>query len=166
MIARDEAATLRDQSPDGHLLVVSSDLRRAVSAARIAPNLLAALESWERTAPALAALSAELARGGVPGEIALDEAKLASPLPRTWQWLDGSAFPSHGELMQRAFGQAIVDENRTQPLMYQGGSDDFLGPRQDMPVPWRRTASTSRPRSQSLSIACRWARTQPTRSSM
>lgn len=128
-------ATLRDPSPDGHLLVVSSDLRRAVSAARIAPNLLAALESWERTAPALVALSAELARGGIVGEIALDEAKLASPLPRTWQWLDGSAFPSHGELMQRAFGQAIVDENRTQPLMYQGGSDDFLGPRQDMPVP-------------------------------
>ena len=128
-------ATLRDQSPDGHLLVVSSDLRRAVSAARISPNLLAALESWESTAPALAALSAELARGGVPGEIALDEAKLASPLPRTWQWLDGSAFPSHGELMQRALGQAIVDENRTQPLMYQGGSDDFLGPRQNMPVP-------------------------------
>jgi len=128
-------ATLRDQSPDGHLLVVSSDLRRAVSAARIAPNLLAALESWERTAPALAALSVELARGGVPGEMALDEAKLASPLPRTWQWLDGSAFPSHGELMQRAFGQAIVDEAGTQPLMYQGGPDDFLGPRQDMPVP-------------------------------
>ena len=128
-------ATLSDPSADGHLLVVSSDLRRAVSAARIAPNLLAALESWELIAPALVALSAELARGGVPGEIALDEAKLASPLPRTWQWLDGSAFPSHGELMQRAFGQAIVDENRTQPLMYQGGSDDFLGPRQDMPVP-------------------------------
>jgi fumarylacetoacetate (FAA) hydrolase len=78
-------ATLRDQSPDGHLLVVSSDLRRAVSAARIAPNLLGALESWEHTAPALVALSAELARGGILDEIALDEAKLASPLPRTWQ---------------------------------------------------------------------------------
>ena len=128
-------ATLRDDSPDGHLLVVSSDLRRAVSALPIARNLLAALESWESTAPALAALSAELERGGVRGEIELDEAALASPLPRTWQWLDGSAFPSHGELMQRAFGQAIVDETRTKPLMYQGGSDDFLGPRQAMPLP-------------------------------
>src|SRR5262249_46240770 len=128
-------ATLRDQSPDGHLLVVSSDLRRRVSAARIAPNLLAAIESWERSAPALAALFVDLERGSIRGEIPLDETKLASPLPRTWQWLDGSAFPSHGELMQRAFGQAIVDETRTKPLMYQGGSDDFLGPRQDMPLP-------------------------------
>ena len=128
-------ATLRDDSPDGHLLVVSSDLRRAVSAARIAPTLLAAIESWERSEPALAALSAELARDGARGEIDLDDADLASPLPRTWQWLDGSAFPSHGELMQGAFGQAIVDESRTKPLMYQGGSDDFLGPRQDMPLP-------------------------------
>ena len=128
-------ATLRDDSPDGHLVVVSRDLRRAASAARVAPSLLAALESWERSAPALAALSAELERGQVRGELALDETALASPLPRTWQWLDGSAFPSHGALMQRAFGQAIVDETRTKPLMYQGGSDDFLGPRQDMPVP-------------------------------
>jgi len=128
-------ATLRDESRDGHLLVVSSDLRRGVSAARVARSLLAALESWDRAAPALAALSAGLARGSIRGEIDLDGADLASPLPRTWQWLDGSAFPSHGELMQRAFGQAIVDESRTKPLMYQGGSDDFLGPRQDMPLP-------------------------------
>ena len=108
---------------------------RRERAARSLANLLAALESWERTAPALEALSDELERGGVRGEIELDEAELASPLPRTWQWLDGSAFPSHGELMQRAFGQAIVDETRTKPLMYQGGSDDFLGPRQHMPLP-------------------------------
>lgn len=128
-------ATLRDDSPDGHLVVVSRDLRRAVSAAGIARNLLAALESWDRSAPALAALAAKIERGSVPGELVVDEAALASPLPRTWQWLDGSAFPSHGELMQRAFGQAIVDEARTKPLMYQGGSDDFLGPRQDMPLP-------------------------------
>ena len=135
MIQAMKLATLRDESPDGHLVVVSNDLRRAASAARIARNLLAALESWERAAPALAALSVELERGGLPGEIELDETRLASPLPRTWQWLDGSAFASHGVLMQRAFGQAIVDESRTKPLMYQGGSDDFLGPRQDMPLP-------------------------------
>ena len=135
MIVAMKLATLRDDSRDGHLVVVSRDLRRAVGAARSREDLLAALESWERSAPALAALFDELERGTVRGEFALDEADLASPLPRTWQWLDGSAFQSHGELMQRAFKQPTSTRTRTKPLMYQGGSDDFLGPWQDMPVP-------------------------------
>jgi len=129
-------ATLRDHSRDGQLVVVSRDLGRAVHATHVAKTLLAALESWEQIAPALVALFDELERGRARGEFALAHADLASPLPRTWQWLDGSAFHSHGELMQRAFKHKYVDDARaTTPLMYQGGSDDFLGPWQDMPVP-------------------------------
>src|SRR3954467_12861371 len=128
-------ATLRNGSPDGQLLVVSRDLKRAASATAVASNLLAALESWSASAPRLQTLSAELDRGSVAGELAFADADLASPLPRTWQWLDGSAFPSHGELMQRGFKHPPIDDPRTRPLMYQGGSDDFLGPHRDMPVP-------------------------------
>ena len=129
-------ATIRDDSPDGRLVVVSRDLARAMDATRVAKTLLSALESWERTGPALAALFDELERGRAQGEFALAHADLASPLPRTWQWLDGSAFHSHGELMQRAFKHPDADPDRTtKPRMYQGGSDDFLGPWQDVPVP-------------------------------
>jgi fumarylacetoacetate (FAA) hydrolase len=128
-------ATLRDGSRDGQLLVVSRDLRRATSATHVAKNLLAALESWEQVGPALTALFADLERGTVRGELPLSQADLASPLPRTWQWLDGSAFSSHTELMQRAFKHPVDRPPATKPLMYQGGSDDFLGPQQDMPVP-------------------------------
>ena len=129
-------ATLRDNSRDGQLVVVSRDLTRALSAARVATTLLAALESWEQVAPALVALFDELEGGKTQGEFAFVQADVASPLPRTWQWLDGSAFNSHGELMQRAFKHSNVNRDRTaKPLMYQGGSDDFLGPWQDMPVP-------------------------------
>ena len=129
-------ATLRSDSRDGQLVVVSRDLRRAASATHVAKTLLAALESWQQVAPSLVALFNDLEDGKAQGEFALAEPDLASPLPRTWQWLDGSAFPSHGELMQRAFKHPDADRDRaTSPLMYQGGSDDFLGPRQDMPVP-------------------------------
>lgn len=128
-------ATLRDGSADGQLLVVSSDLRRGVRATGIANSLLAALESWDRSEPRLRVLAAALGRGAVEGEIELRPADLAAPLPRTWQWLDGSAFQSHGELMRRVFKHDFLDGKQTRPLMYQGGSDDFLGPCQDMPLP-------------------------------
>jgi fumarylacetoacetate (FAA) hydrolase len=127
-------ATLRDGSPDGQLLVVSRDLQRAVKATSVANNLLAAIESWPVCEPRLRALSAALERGEVDSALDFAAADLASPLPRTWQWLDASTFHSHGELMARAFNQAF-DTNGARPLMYQGGSDDFLGPHQDMPLP-------------------------------
>jgi fumarylacetoacetate (FAA) hydrolase len=128
-------ATVRDGARDGQLVVVSADLRRAVRATGIAPNLLAALESWDRSAPRLASLAAALESGGVEDEFDLAAADLAPPLPRTWQWLDGSAFLSHGELMQRVFKHAYLEDTPARPLMYQGGSDDFVGPRDDMPLP-------------------------------
>lgn len=128
-------ATLRDGSRDGSLLIVSRDLRRAVRASAIAPNLLTALESWSRTAPALVELAATLEVGKAQGAFDLDVAQLAAPLPRTWQWLDGSAFHSHGDLMEKVFKLAPIEGKHTRPLMYQGGSDDLLGACADMPLP-------------------------------
>jgi fumarylacetoacetate (FAA) hydrolase len=128
-------ATVRDGTPDGALAVVSTDLKRAVIATRIVATLLAALESWEKSEPRLRELSAALNDGEIAGEFDVATAHLGPPLPRTWQWLDASAFHSHGDLMQRVFKHAYLDGAKTRPLMYQGGSDDFLGPSQDMPLP-------------------------------
>lgn len=128
-------ATLHSGSPDGELVVVSRDLERAVLATSIAPNLLSALESWSVAEPRLRALAAALERGSVSDVIDFPRADVASPLPRTWQWLDASAFASHGELMARAFKQPFSEAKPGAPLMYQGGSDDFVGPWADMPLP-------------------------------
>ncbi|HEX7238429.1 MAG TPA: fumarylacetoacetate hydrolase family protein [Gammaproteobacteria bacterium] len=128
-------ATLRDGSPDGDLVVVSRDLKRAVRARGIAPNLLAALESWPTAEPKLRALSDALENGAAAGTIDFPAADVAPPLPRTWQWLDASAFKSHGELMARVFKQDVSEAKPGAPLMYQGGSDDFVGPWNDMPLP-------------------------------
>ncbi|RZF66085.1 FAA hydrolase family protein [Sphingomonas populi] len=123
-------ATRRDGSPDGELIVVSTDGARCRSAGPDLPNLVAAIERWDTAEPALRALADVLEAGeGDP----LDAATLAAPLPRSWQWLDGSAFATHGELMQVAFGLDPVPTDR--PLMYQGISDRFYGPRDDVPFP-------------------------------
>ena len=98
-------ATRAQGEPDGELLVVSADGRRCLSAAPRWPNLLAAITRWDVAEPALRALDARLAAG--EGAV-LDEKELRAPLPRTWQWLDGSAFPVHGRLMVRA-RPAVVD---------------------------------------------------------
>jgi fumarylacetoacetate (FAA) hydrolase len=128
-------ATLRDGTPDGRLAVVSRDLRRAVHAAGVANNLLSILESWDQSEPRLRALADALERGNAGDAFDFPPPELAPPLPRTWQWLDSSAFHSHGDLMARAFKHAPLEGRLTRPLMYQGGSDDFLGPSQDMPLP-------------------------------
>jgi naringenin degradation protein FdeI len=128
-------ATLRSGSPDGELVVVSRDLERAVRATDIAQNLLGALESWSVVEPRLRELAAALEGDRIADTIDFASADVAPPLPRTWQWLDASAFKSHGELMARAFKQAFSEAKPGAPLMYQGGSDDFVGPWADMPLP-------------------------------
>jgi fumarylacetoacetate (FAA) hydrolase len=128
-------SSLRDGTPDGRLVVVSRDLRRAIPATGIANNLRTALEAWEECEPRLRSLSDALNRGSVSGEIDFAASNLSPPLPRTWQWLDASAFHSHGDLMERAFKHAPIEGKLSRPLMYQGASDDFLGPSQDMPLP-------------------------------
>ncbi|BBC71809.1 fumarylacetoacetate hydrolase [Altererythrobacter sp. B11] len=119
-------ATRNNGTPDGELLVVSSDGLRCLSAAPQWTDLLSAIAQWDAAEPHLLALADRLEQGG--GE-AFDPASLRAPLPRSWQWLDGSAFATHAELMQVAFGTDPISHER--PLMYQGLSDRFLGPRED-----------------------------------
>ena len=114
-------ATLRNGTPDGKLIIVSPDGHHFADAP--VATLQAALESWTAVEPALRAV--------VEFPQALELAAVAAPLPRAWQWLDGSAFNSHGELMQIAFGMDPIDTSR--PLMYQGVSDRFYGPHDDVP---------------------------------
>lgn len=128
-------ATLNDGSRDGCLLLVSRDLSRAVKADGIAATLQAALEHWTSVEPALQHRYRQLNAGEAAHAFDLDVAQLAAPLPRAWQWLDGSCFLSHGELMQKAFNLDPIDGAERIPLMYQGASDDFLGPRADIPLP-------------------------------
>ncbi|GAB4274315.1 MAG: fumarylacetoacetate hydrolase family protein [Pararhodobacter sp.] len=123
-------ATLPDGSPDGRLHVVSRDTARC-SPARGVTTLQALLEDWNRHAPDLHAQYQALnAGGGTP----FDASKALAPLPRAWQWLDGSAYESHGALMQKVFGLEPHDSAR--PLMYQGMSDRFLPPTADVPLPF------------------------------
>ena len=126
-------ATLNDGSLDGQLLVVSKDLQRAVSAAAIAHNLLHAVQHWDVLHGPLQALSDALNAGHAAGAFDFEAAACAAPLPRAPQWLDGSAFINHSHLMQRAFNKPPIPHIDTVPVMYQGASDDFLGPHADVP---------------------------------
>jgi fumarylacetoacetate (FAA) hydrolase len=129
-------ATLDDGTRDGALLVVSADLTRAMRPEGSLPRtLLAAVERWGECVDALRALYADLNAAAVRGSFALDPTRLAAPLPRAPQWLDASAFHSHGDLMEKVFGLDPPPDKLAIPLMYQGASDDFLGSRADMPLP-------------------------------
>jgi len=131
-------ATLKNGTPDGRLLVVSKDLADAVDAGTIAPSLLQAIENWNVVEPQLHALSLALHAGTAPAPFPLDIGRLQAPLPRTWQWLDASAFHSHGDLMEKVFDSAPPPDKRSVPLVYQGASDDFVGPHDDVPLPDER----------------------------
>jgi fumarylacetoacetate (FAA) hydrolase len=128
-------ATLKDGTRDGKLLVVSTDLARATAATAVAGSLVEALETWAQSEPRLRLLSEELNGGKLAGAFDLDTTRLSSPLPRSPQWLDASAFHSHGDLMDKVFGLPPIEGKLQTPLMYQGASDDFIGPREDMPLP-------------------------------
>jgi fumarylacetoacetate (FAA) hydrolase len=128
-------ATLRDGSLDGRLIAVSRDLRRAVAATSIAPSLIDALQRWDAVQLPLADLCHALDAGDVPGAFAFDPSRCAAPLPRSPQWLDASAFLNHGRLMEQAFNTPPIPDFDTVPVMYQGASDDFLGPQDDVPLP-------------------------------
>lgn len=127
--------TLKAGGRDGTLIVVSRDLSRAVSVADIAGTLQAALDDWDRASTALMDVAASLDAGQVDGEFAFDPAAAASPLPRAYHWVDGSAYVNHVELVRKARGAEMPESFWHEPLVYQGGSDDFLGPRDDIPVP-------------------------------
>jgi fumarylacetoacetate (FAA) hydrolase len=121
-------ATLSNGTRDGCLVVVSRDLTRATQAFNIAPTLQKALDDWERVAPKLLDLAEALEHGAVPS-VRFHEHDCASPLPRAYQWADGSAYVNHVELVRKARGAEMPASFWTDPLIYQGGSDSFLGPR-------------------------------------
>jgi fumarylacetoacetate (FAA) hydrolase len=125
--------TLRDGSRDGALIVADRTGKRLARAGTIAPCLQAALDDWESCEPRLLALSDELDRGAAPSE-PLDEGRLSAPLPRAFEWVDGSAYLNHVRLVRRARGAALPDGLERDPLVYQGGSGVLLGPRD--PLAW------------------------------
>jgi fumarylacetoacetate (FAA) hydrolase len=118
---------------DGRLVVVSQDLHWFTDAFLIAPTLQAALDDWERCGPRLLALAESLEHEAVPRG-RFHERDAASPLPRAYQWADGSAYVNHVELVRRARGAEMPASFWTDPLMYQGGSDGFLAPRDPIPL--------------------------------
>lgn len=128
-------ATLKDGSRDGRLVIVSRDLAQAVAAGPTAATLQQALEHWDEVELALTRRYEELNAGTAAEAFAFDPRAAMAPLPRAYQWCDGSAFLSHGRLMERAFRIDPPPDRDTIPLMYQGGSDDFLGPHDDVPLP-------------------------------
>jgi fumarylacetoacetate (FAA) hydrolase len=126
---------LKDGSRDGQLVVVSRDLKKCVAVPGIAKTLQAALDNWEELSPRLASAYQELNAGNVPEPQDFDQESCASPLPRAYQWADGSAYVNHVELVRKARGAEMPESFWEDPLMYQGGSDAFLGPRDDILMP-------------------------------
>ena len=127
-------ATLRNARPDGQLVVVSNDLARYVSAGRIAPTMQAALDDWDQAAPALTALSAQLDAGAIAGQ-AFDPALAHAPLPRAYQWIDGSGYLSHLERVRSLKGSKDEELQSVRPLIYQGASDSLSAPTDPILVP-------------------------------
>jgi len=119
---------------DGMLLVVSRDLRRAVSAAEVADTLQQALDDWARAAPALQALSDALNAGQRADAIDFNPAECAAPLPRSYHWVDGSAYVTHVELVRKARGAELPESFWHDPLVYMGASDAFIGAHDDIPM--------------------------------
>ena len=126
--------TLKDGTRDGVLVVVSRDHRVAVPADHVAPTLKAALDDWDYCAPQLATLYEELNRAPSSRAFEVDFTAFAAALPRASQWLDASAYANHVELARRARGSEIPRDFASEPLMYQGVSDPFLGPCEDLVV--------------------------------
>lgn len=128
-------ATLKDGSRDGQLVVVSRDLSMAHYASGIATRLQQVLDDWNFLSPQLEDLYQTLNHGKARHAFAFDTAQCLAPLPRAYQWADGSAYLNHVELVRKARGAEVPESFYTDPLMYQGGSDDFLGPREPIVCP-------------------------------
>jgi fumarylacetoacetate (FAA) hydrolase len=118
---------------DGRLVVVSDDLAWCADARHLAPTLQAALDDWAKVEPQLRLLATDLAHGTIPKE-RFHERQADAPLPRAYQWADGSAYVNHVELVRKARGAEMPESFWTDPLMYQGGSDEMLGARDPIPL--------------------------------
>jgi fumarylacetoacetate (FAA) hydrolase len=127
-------ATVRNSSRDGQLVIVNRNLTRALPVSHIASSLQEALDNWSRCVPLLRDAAESLEKGAVTSApFRID--RVMAPLPRAFQWVDGSAYVNHVELVRKARGAEMPASFWTDPLVYQGGSDDFLGPNEDVPVP-------------------------------
>jgi len=127
-------ATIKNNTRDGQLVVVSRDLTTAVKVADIALTLQQALDNWAELAPKLDSVYQALNAGNVADTFAFEQAQCESPLPRAYQWADGSAYVNHVELVRKARNAQMPETFWTDPLMYQGGSDSFIGPRDNILV--------------------------------
>jgi fumarylacetoacetate (FAA) hydrolase len=125
--------SLKSKSRDGELIIVSADNASGVRATGIANSLREAIENWAQVKPKLQALSDDLHTGQAKGVFRIDETQLHSAMPRAFQWADGSAFIHHVKLVRMARKAPLPETLETVPLMYQGGSDDFLAPLEDIP---------------------------------
>ena len=125
-------ASLKRGGRDGTLVLVSRDLRRCVPVPEVAPTLQRALDDWSRAEPVLRTEAARLEEGKVANAEPFDPALVAAPLPRAYQWLDGSAYLYHVELVRKARKAEMPPSFYSDPLMYQGGSDSFIGPTDDI----------------------------------
>lgn len=121
------------KSRDGELVVVSKDLKKGFKAGRIVSSLREALEDWDKYRPQLEEIYKKLNEGSQEDTFDVDQSDFHSALPRTWQWLDGSAFIHHIKLVRMARNAPMPETLETVPLMYQGGSDSFLTPQEDIP---------------------------------
>lgn len=128
-------ATLKNHTPDGYLVLVSNDLTLASDVSHLAPTLQYAIEHWSSLEAALREVDRALNDGSLDVAFSFDSSEAAAPLPRAWQWLDGSCFLSHGERMQQAFQLDPIEGMDRIPLIYQGAGDNFLGPCEDIVLP-------------------------------
>src|SRR3990167_5291568 len=129
-----KVATLKNNTRDGQLVVVSRDLSQAIAVPEIATSLQQALDNWKSCQPQLEKCYEKLNRGEIKNSLAFQHQLIASPLPRAYQWADGSAYVNHIELVRKARGADMPDNFWHDPLLYQGGSDTFLGPYDDIPL--------------------------------
>lgn len=127
-------ASLKNGSRDGVLVVVSRDLSRCVAVPAVAGTMQQLLDNWAALSPKLEEVYLALNNGHVAGEKAFEQQDAHSPLPRAYQWADGSAYVNHVELVRKARNAEMPPSFWTDPLMYQGGSDDFIGPRDNIDV--------------------------------
>ncbi|OGT45753.1 MAG: 2-keto-4-pentenoate hydratase [Gammaproteobacteria bacterium RIFCSPHIGHO2_12_FULL_41_20] len=127
-------ATIKNTNRDGQLVVVSKDLSHAVLVPDIAKTLQQALDQWQQCNPLLEAVYLKLNQGQLKNTLPFQEQSLCSPLPRAYQWADGSAYVNHVELVRKSRGAELPENFWHDPLMYQGGSDTFLGPHENIPL--------------------------------
>lgn len=128
-------ATLKNHSRDGQLVVVSRDLKYATAATNVAPTMQYALDNWNQCKADLESIYQQLNSGDINDPLLFNQQSVSSPLPRAYQWADGSAYVNHVELVRKARGAEMPSNFWHDPLMYQGGSDTFLGPYDNIPLP-------------------------------